>query len=170
MISDDELRRRILQYMNSRAGQAVNKFNLLGRVGVRGELELSLGQPFENEERSAAYRIFEALRRKGLLIPTYSDLIDPENWVVITEVGKRFLAGESLPAFQPRSPVAAIEVRLAAPKVFLTHATSDASIAGYLKTQIEGMLLGVEVFRSTDPADLPPGARWSREIQNALQS
>ncbi|MGA7872684.1 MAG: toll/interleukin-1 receptor domain-containing protein [Candidatus Binatus sp.] len=54
-------------------------------------------------------------------------------------------------------------------KVFLSHAASDRSIASLLKAEIERRLPGVSVFCSSDPADLPPGTKWSAAIQEALQ-
>ena len=54
-------------------------------------------------------------------------------------------------------------------KVFLSHAASDEHIALLLKAEIERRLPGVKVFCSSDPADLPPGTKWSPEIQQALQ-
>lgn len=55
------------------------------------------------------------------------------------------------------------------PKVFLSHAASDERIALLLKAEVERRLPGVEVFCSSDPADLPPGTKWSPEIQQSLQ-
>ncbi|MGA7764372.1 MAG: toll/interleukin-1 receptor domain-containing protein [Candidatus Binataceae bacterium] len=55
------------------------------------------------------------------------------------------------------------------PKVFLSHAASDEHIALLLKVEVERRLPGVKVFCSSDPADLPPGTKWSPEIQHALQ-
>jgi hypothetical protein len=54
-------------------------------------------------------------------------------------------------------------------KVFLSHAASDEHIALLLKAEIEGRLLGVKVFCSSDPTDLSPGTKWSPEIQQALR-
>jgi hypothetical protein len=55
------------------------------------------------------------------------------------------------------------------PKLFLSHAASDEQIALLLKAEIERRLPGVKVFCSSDPADLPPGTKWSPEIQQALR-
>lgn len=54
-------------------------------------------------------------------------------------------------------------------KVFLSHAASDEKIASLLKAEIERRLPSVKVFCSSDPADLPPGSKWSEAIQQALQ-
>jgi TIR domain len=54
-------------------------------------------------------------------------------------------------------------------KVFLSHAASDEPIASLLKAEIERRLPSVKVLCSSDPADLPPGTKWSETIQQALQ-
>ena len=54
-------------------------------------------------------------------------------------------------------------------KVILSHAASDEQIALLLKAEIERRLSGVKVFCSSDPVDLPPGTKWSPEIQQALR-
>lgn len=53
--------------------------------------------------------------------------------------------------------------------IFLSHAATDERIALLLKAEVERRLPGVNVFCSSDPTDLPPGTRWSAEIQQALQ-
>ncbi|MGO9267702.1 MAG: toll/interleukin-1 receptor domain-containing protein [Candidatus Binataceae bacterium] len=53
--------------------------------------------------------------------------------------------------------------------VFLSHAASDVQIALLLKKEIERRMPGVKTFCSSDPTDLPPGSKWSPEIQRALQ-
>lgn len=53
--------------------------------------------------------------------------------------------------------------------VFLSHAAADAPIGMLLKGEIERRLPGITVFCSSDPTDLPPGTKWSPEIQRALE-
>jgi hypothetical protein len=55
-----------------------------------------------------------------------------------------------------------------APLVFVSHAAVDEEIALFLKTVIIGALKGVDVFVSSDPADLPLGDPWVTNILNAL--
>jgi len=68
--------------------QHINKFNLLGRPYQEGSLERFIGVKFTNEERAAAGSAFDELKSQGILIPTYSDLINPEDWVKIGDIGK----------------------------------------------------------------------------------
>jgi hypothetical protein len=53
--------------------------------------------------------------------------------------------------------------------IFLSHAASDASIALFLKKEFESRIERLEVFCLSDPTDLPPGSKWSPEIQRALE-
>jgi hypothetical protein len=71
--------------------QAVHKFNLIGRNGMGGPLEWQFGRAVSPEERALAVRAFDELRAGDLIRPTYSDLLDPENWVIITDKGKQAL-------------------------------------------------------------------------------
>lgn len=71
---------------------------------------------------------------------------------------RRRLSPEASPSHESRNP-----------KVFLSHAASDERIGLLLKGELERRLPGVKVFCSSDPADLPPGTKWSVEIQQALQ-
>lgn len=69
-----------------------NKFNVLGgRSGDRGVIEQTLDVTFTLGERALAGRVFSMLVDRGQLMPTYTDLIDPDNWLVITELGERAL-------------------------------------------------------------------------------
>lgn len=54
-------------------------------------------------------------------------------------------------------------------KAFLSHASFDAEIARFLKSELEARVPGLSIFTSSDPTDLPPGARWPAEIQRALK-
>mgnify|MGYP000185591598 CR=1 FL=1 len=65
-----------------------HKMNVLGRTYQDGALETELGRQFTPEERSQVARIFPNLIKDGLLEPTYDDMVDPENWLRITEAGR----------------------------------------------------------------------------------
>jgi hypothetical protein len=53
--------------------------------------------------------------------------------------------------------------------IFLTHAAADARVALLMKEELEKRLPQAKVFCSSDPKDLPPGARWSERIQGELR-
>lgn len=71
-----------------------HKMNLIGREFQRGELEVILHITFSPEDRTLAAKAFDELKRDGYIQPTYDDLVDPENWVVITDSGLEFLRRE----------------------------------------------------------------------------
>ncbi len=73
------------------AGDARNKFNLVGRPHQPGDLESVLGTTFELPQRQLANKAFEELKIAGLIASTLTDLADPENWVAITAAGKSAL-------------------------------------------------------------------------------
>jgi diguanylate cyclase (GGDEF)-like protein len=101
---DDTLELRILQYINDR-GTSVNKYNLIGRGGP-GELELSFGKEWSVDQKVAAAQAFDELRNRRLIQSTLSDLVDPENWVAITDAGREALTDGTI---QPKAPQAGDE-------------------------------------------------------------
>lgn len=69
-----------------------HKMNMLGRGGFQsGDIEYRLHVQFTADERAQAARVFDDLKRSGYITPTYDDLVDPENWVTITESGREYL-------------------------------------------------------------------------------
>jgi hypothetical protein len=54
--------------------------------------------------------------------------------------------------------------------VFVSHAAVDNELALHLKKEIESRIPTSRVFCSGDPADLPPGAKWPEDIQEALKN
>jgi hypothetical protein len=81
----------ILRIIAHRSPQAVERSNLLGNATRPGELELTLGMNLTESERDRAYRAFDQMRESGALEPTRTDLTLPDNWVVITEAGRKAL-------------------------------------------------------------------------------
>jgi hypothetical protein len=70
---------------------SIHKINLIGREFQRGELERHLDITFVPEQRAQAARNFDELIREGYVEPTWNDLTEPENWVIITSSGKDLL-------------------------------------------------------------------------------
>jgi Predicted pPIWI-associating nuclease len=83
-----DLKLEILRVIVQSGPRNVNKYNLLGRPPLTGDLERALGASFSDVERNVAYRAFEDLKRTSHIRPTYTDLVDPENWVIATEAGR----------------------------------------------------------------------------------
>jgi hypothetical protein len=90
IFTTEEFKFEILRALTARQ-QAQNKFNLLGRPGTPGELELGQRLEFDNGQRALAYHAFNALSAAGFIQPTYADLVDPENWFAITDAGRHAL-------------------------------------------------------------------------------
>jgi len=54
--------------------------------------------------------------------------------------------------------------------LFISHAAIDSELAAYLKKVVEQSFLGIDVFVSSDPEDLPIGDPWVEQILKALES
>jgi hypothetical protein len=86
----------ILEALSS--GQHEHKFNLIGKGYQPGCIESRLKIQFDPEHRHMAVVAFDELRSGGFIRPTYSDLVDPEAWVEITNSGQRALQDRTLDA------------------------------------------------------------------------
>ncbi len=73
-----------------------HKFNLIGKGYHPGRLESLLNARFDPQQRHMAVVAFDELRAAGFIRPTYSDLVDPEAWVEITDSGRRALERRAL--------------------------------------------------------------------------
>jgi len=120
----ETLKKAIFEHVKAETqrGSQVHKFNLVGRPYQRGSLEGFLKVRFREDERHAAALAFDELRKQGLLIPTYTDLVDPENWV---KAGKELPTepGENQPA-EPERQVVQVAKAMVQPdgsKVFVIH-------------------------------------------------
>jgi len=81
----EKLKELIFEHVKKalQSAQHINKFNLLGRPYQEGSLERFIGVKFTDDERAVAGRAFDELISQNILIPTYEDLINPEDWVKI---------------------------------------------------------------------------------------
>lgn len=77
----------------ARADRSLHIGNILGAPHRVGDLERELGHhiTFEIEERAQARRCTRVLEDAGLIVPTYGDLVNPEEWMVITDAGRSAL-------------------------------------------------------------------------------
>ena len=87
----------ILQCLASGRGHQ-HKFNLIGKGCSPGSLESALGLQLDGAQRHLAVIAFNELEQAGLIRPTYTDLVDPEAWVEITEAGRYALEQRHLDA------------------------------------------------------------------------
>jgi hypothetical protein len=84
----------ILEALSSARSQ--HKFNLIGKGYGRGGLESALNVDFGPEQRHSAVIAFDELIAAGLIRPTYTDIVNPEDWVEITDAGRRAFARRAL--------------------------------------------------------------------------
>ena len=93
--SDRALERAILEALSASSAGGLgkaHKMNLVGRGDFQqGTIEATMGAQFSRDERARAAQVFEELKRNGYIQATLDDLVDPENWVRITEAGSRYL-------------------------------------------------------------------------------
>lgn len=82
-----DLKLQLLRCFNQGAtGQ--HRMSILGRPDIlRGGLEDRLTVVLTPEERGLAARALRQLENDGLVRPTYRDMVDPENWLELTEAG-----------------------------------------------------------------------------------
>lgn len=87
-----EIDKAILEWLN-RKFEGDYKYNIIGtgEVRVRSPIEHSLRVTFDDDQRHLASQRFDQLRAWDLIRSTHSNNRDPENWVKITENGRRAL-------------------------------------------------------------------------------
>jgi Predicted pPIWI-associating nuclease len=83
-----DIKKAILEIL---AAEKQHRFNIIGQTYQEGRIERRLQISFDNNDRTTANEAFDELKRDRYLQSTYSDIIDPENWVEITATGREFL-------------------------------------------------------------------------------
>jgi len=86
--SQRTLKNMIIEHLKKekeRGVEHLNKFNMIGRPYQSGSLEQFIGVKFTDLERVNAGSAFDELKDQRLIIPTYKDLVNPEDWVAINE-------------------------------------------------------------------------------------
>jgi DNA-binding PadR family transcriptional regulator len=93
--SNKDLGRAILEILDQSSVGGVrkaHKMTIIGRGDAQpGMVEERMSIQFTANERARAAQTFEELKRNGYIQSTLDDLIDPENWVTITEAGTEYL-------------------------------------------------------------------------------
>jgi hypothetical protein len=89
--SNEDLERAILEALRpSTVGSLgkAHKMTIIGRGDAEpGMIEARMAVQFTRDERARAAQTFEQLKRNGYIQSTLDDVVDPENWVTITEAG-----------------------------------------------------------------------------------
>jgi diguanylate cyclase (GGDEF)-like protein len=92
----ERLKLQILKLISDRGSSGVYKYNLVGR-DIPGELEMSAGEQWTNEQRLAAAYAFEELKSQRLIQSTMTNPIDTDNWVKLTPAGQEALKTGVIP-------------------------------------------------------------------------
>jgi diguanylate cyclase (GGDEF)-like protein len=67
--------------------RSVNKFNVIGRSG-RGELEIWLQKDVLPNEKQTLIWVWDELKRARLISATGTDLVNPDDWVIVSPKGQ----------------------------------------------------------------------------------
>jgi len=94
--SEKALKYKLLQfiYKESNKRQHVEKYNTIGRDGP-GDFERWLGITLTKDEKETLIWIWGELLRLRLITPTGTDLVNPDNWVRVTDKGIAAIEGKS---------------------------------------------------------------------------
>jgi len=89
----NKLEIELLKVFSTEKDRQKNRYNVLGRglSGSPGSLEYQMQTTFTAEERASAGQAINELESRGLIVPTYKDIISPGDWLIITSLGKRAL-------------------------------------------------------------------------------
>lgn len=96
--SKHQLSISILEIYNAE-NKSLNRYNVIGRPYQRGPLEIKLNINLTPRERALAYKALRELEDRGMIIPTYGDMVSPGDWLTITEWGLQALKSGALDEF-----------------------------------------------------------------------
>ena len=91
VFTERNLKFTILEIFQTYTKGRANKYNILGKPSQAGDIERKLELELSSEERALAGRALNELIDSELLISDYADIISPNDWLTITEQGKRAL-------------------------------------------------------------------------------
>jgi GGDEF domain-containing protein len=82
-----QLARSLLSYLRTSArDSSVHKFNVIGR-SAKGEFELWLGRELSKSEKQTLIWVWDEFKRLRLITATGTDLVEPDNWILLSEKG-----------------------------------------------------------------------------------
>lgn len=85
-------------YQATQSTPHVHKYNTIGKVGS-GDFERWLGVSLSEDERQTLIWAWDELRRLRLIMPTGKDLVEPDNWVRLTDKGVAAIEGKGYVEF-----------------------------------------------------------------------
>jgi diguanylate cyclase (GGDEF)-like protein len=105
-VTTDEIKLgfRLLEHLRvATRDRAVHKFNVIGK-SVRGEFEISLGRDLPASDKQSLIWIWDELKRARLIHATGTDLVNPDDWVVVSSKGQTISESEFAANFGGEQP------------------------------------------------------------------
>ena len=91
--------------------RAVHKFNVIGR-STQGEFETWLGRDISSSEKQSLIWIWDELKRARLINATGTDLVNPDDWIVVSPKGMSISEADFTAMFRDQTSEAGSNQRL----------------------------------------------------------
>ena len=144
-MTSDEIKLGFLLLQHLRAAtpnRPAHKFNAIGR-STRGEFESWLGRDISPAEKQLLIWIWDELKRVRLIIATGTDLVNPDDWVVVSPKGVSISESDFAAMFRDELSDAGKNQRLVdAVTGIFQRAELDADLDGIDAEQPGGLPLG----------------------------
>jgi diguanylate cyclase (GGDEF)-like protein len=102
VVTADEIKLGFLLLQHLRVAtrdRAVHKFNVIGR-STKGEFETWLGRDISPSDKQSVIWIWDELKRARLINATGTDLVNPDDWVVVSPKGMTISEGDFAAMFR----------------------------------------------------------------------
>ena len=136
--SEKALKYKLLQfiYKESTEREHVEKYNTIGKTGP-GDFERWLRITLSKDEKETLIWIWGDLLRLRLITPTGKDLMNPDDWVRVTEKGIAAIKGKSYVEYDEQ------EVFIAKGEVYTAYRTIKNITAVRLKVEQNQLVAGI---------------------------
>jgi hypothetical protein len=172
----------LLQYLRvSARDRTVHKFNVIGR-STRGEFEMWLRRDIPPDEKRTLIWLWDELKRSRLINATGTDLVNPDDWVIVSPKGltiteSEFAAMFSEEAHESRDTLHDMPEKRPATDsgllVFISHSSKDADFALALIDLLKaGLALTADQIRcsSVDGYRLPVGVNTEGKLREEVNA
>lgn len=162
--SKEKLKELIFEHLKEqlKSHDHVNKFNLLGKPyrGAEGSLERVMGVSFSENERARAGMAFNELKTQGVIVPTYKDLVNPDDWVKLGEYANVHATQRvGNPSVKGAKPVNDEKIR-----VFISYSSEDKLVGAEVRKILDRY--DIEAFLAHD--DIHVSEEWKERIIDEL--
>ena len=172
----------LLEYLRiSARDRAVHKFNVLGR-STKGEFEMWLRRDVLPDEKQTLIWLWDELKRSRLINATGTDLVNPDDWVIVSPKGltiteSEFAAMFSKEAHESRDTHHDTPDKQPAThrglSIFISHSSKDADLALALIDLLKnGLGLFTDQIRcsSVDGYRLPVGVKTEGKLREEVNA